>query len=133
MADADIAALDSRVTALERTVPDGLKRIEDLIRQEIHDLKREQIGDIKIAITRVETDTKSTLDRIERTLEKEIERIADDQRRLWEAVAVLQASNSQRTGGSKTLDRVWNIVGIMFGAAAAIGGSYLSAGRSPHP
>lgn len=129
----DVTAIDVRLTTLEKTVPEGLRRIEDLILREIHDLKTEQIRDIKNAIERVESDTKNGLSRIEDGLKEEITRIADDQRRLWEHVGKLELKASERTGGSKTLDRLWSVMSVLIGGAVAIGGSWLSASHVPHP
>lgn len=132
MSEAEIVALDGRVTILETTIPAALLRIENLIRQEIHDLKTEQLGDIKVSIDRVERDTKITLDRIERDIKKEVDRIADDQRRLWEHVGKLELRESQRYGGDRKLGAVWNFVWAVISSLVTFLAAWLSFGRPPH-
>ena len=132
MSDAAIAAIDGRVTALEKTVPDGLRRIEDLIRNEIHDLKVEQLSDIKKAIERIENDTKTAIDRVDADAKAAITRIADDQRRVWDHIGKLELREGRRTGGTRAFERMWNFVAAIMGGAIAIAGSWLSS-RPPHP
>ncbi len=128
MSEAQLASLDGRVTALEKTVPDGLRRIEDLIQKEIHDLKTEQIRDIKNSVDRIETDTRAGLSRVENGLKKDIDRVSDDQRRLWEHVGKLELNDGQRTGGSKAIDRLWNFVSVAVGALITFAAMRLGTG-----
>jgi len=65
----------------------AIGRLEGLIHNEISDLKNEQIADLKRAV----------------------ERIADDQRRLWEAVRAIENARSATQGGVKTLYAVFVI------------------------
>ena len=65
----------------------AIGRLEGLIHNEISDLKNEQIADLKRAV----------------------ERISDDQRRLWEAVRAIENARSATQGGVKTLYAVFVI------------------------
>ena len=65
----------------------AIGRLEGLIHNEISDLKNEQIADLKRAV----------------------ERIADDHRRLWEAVRAIENARSATQGGVKTLYAVFVI------------------------
>ena len=106
----ELAAVESRVAHLEGSIggiQQALARIEGLIRTEVNDLKNEQIAQAF----------------------KAIERIADDQRRLWDNVGKLELRDGQRTGGSKAMDRVWSAVAMMIGAAITFAGSWLSVGK----
>ena len=118
-----ITALDGRVTNLETALNQSLARIEALIRQEIQDLKTEQLRDIR-----------ATIDRVERDLKDEIRRIADDQRRLWEATRALEGRENQRTGAGKSIGWVGNVIAVALGGGiGAILTSLLSGGKPPHP
>ena len=105
-----IPVLEERVARLEHGVTAGLERIENIIRQEIQDLKSDQLKDIKASI-----------DRVERDLKGDHQRLADDQRRLWEAVRTLEKSNNERIGGTKTASAVAHLTsGTVGGTIAAI-------------
>jgi hypothetical protein len=65
-----VAALIAQIQALNATV----QRLENLIEKKVGDLKTEQIADVKAAINR----------------------IADDQRRIWEAVRALERQASEQ-------------------------------------
>jgi hypothetical protein len=104
-----VAALDNRVTRLENQIMEGFKEIKSLLTREIDDLKKEQLRDLRGAL----------------------DRLADDQRRLWEAVGKLQNRASERTGGSKAIDRLWSIVAMIIGGALTFAGSWLSMGGKP--
>jgi hypothetical protein len=122
MSEAALAALDGRVTNLERALNESLVRIEALIRQEIHDLKTEQIKDIKEDVARVEAD-----------LKEQVKRIADDQRRLWDATRELEKRENQRYGGDRKLGWLGNLIAIAL--SGGIGGlltAWFTSGR-PHP
>jgi hypothetical protein len=73
--------LESRVTRLENQIAAALERIERRLDKEIGDLKDEQISDLREANRRM----------------------ADDQRRLWEAVRLLEQRDNQRIGGNRAL------------------------------
>ena len=122
MSEAALSALDNRLTKLENDIPSALQRIEDLIRREIQDLKVEQIRDIKSDITRVERD-----------LKEEAKRLADDQRRLWEATRALEGRENQRTGGGKALGSIGHVLSAGIGGLIALVGNWLSSGHTPHP
>jgi hypothetical protein len=105
-----IPALEVRLGVVEDALSHGLKRIEDLIRREISDLKAEQLKDIKASIDRVEKDLKG-----------EHQRLADDQRRLWDAVRALELSSGKLHGGSIVLRSVaHSVTGIVAGAIGAL-------------
>lgn len=100
--------LKERVDRLEGAFTDGLDRIETLIRQEIKDLKSEQLADIK-----------QTIDRVERDLKDDHRRLADDQRRLWDRLTALERRENERTGGFRTMHAAWmSISGILGGLIA---------------
>ncbi len=109
MPEAAIADLDRRVTSLESVVTSSLNRIEGLIRQEIQDLKTEQISDLK----------------------KSIERIGDDQRRVWEAVRSLEGDDKLRTGAARAVDKFGNFISIGLGATIGAIVTWLTSGRHP--
>lgn len=88
-----VDALESRVTRLEEAISNGLTRIEDLLRQSIGDLKAEQIKDLKDNYLR----------------------LADDQRRLWDAVRVLEKAKSRNDGGMQVVGLIWNVVSACIG------------------
>jgi chromosome segregation ATPase len=97
--------LQERVNRLEEAITDGLSRIEVLIRQEIKDLKSEQLADIK-----------QTIDRVERDLKGDHNRLADDQRRLWDRVTSLERRENERRGGFRALHAVWlSVSGVLGG------------------
>lgn len=52
-----------------------------------------------------------------------IDRLADDQRRLWDAVHVLQAREYERKGGSRTWNAIWSFISALIGAVAGLGSS----------
>jgi hypothetical protein len=111
----EIGGLDSRVTRLESEISLGFQRIESLLRQEITDLKTDQISDLR----------------------KTNERLADDQRRLWDRVSAMELREHGRVGDYKGQSRVLGAIGHFLSAAA--GGvitwlaTWLSGGGgSPH-
>lgn len=113
MNDASVVALDSRVTRLETQISDGFDRVETLLRQEISDLKTEQITDLR----------------------KANERLADDQRRLWERLVDMERRENRRAGDHSGTARVLTAVGHLI--SAALGGvitwaaTYFSSGAPP--
>lgn len=95
----EVAALENRVNRLEAQIDAGFSRIETLLRSEINDLKTEQINDLREAN----------------------KRLADDQRRLWEAVSTLQSREAQRYGGDRKLRGLSQLVsGGIGGLIAAV-------------
>ncbi len=106
----EVTALDGRVTRLETQIAEGLKRIESLLRSEINGLKTDQIKDLREANAR----------------------LADDQRRLWEAMRAMEMRESQRIGAGKAL------TGISHFFSAGLGGfvtwlmTWLSQAKPPH-
>ncbi len=90
-----VEILDGRVTRLEEAISNGLARIEDLLRTSITDLKGEQIKDLKDSYTR----------------------LADDQRRIWDAIRELEKHRDTTAGGQRVWNSIWNV------GSAALGGS----------
>jgi len=75
---------------------DQLREVKDLIIREITDLKNEQIADLR----------------------KENERIADDQRRAWDAIRSLEQDRSRSHGSSKVLYTIITAVFTFVGSSA---------------
>lgn len=118
---ARISAVEERVTGLESAVTIGFNEIKQLIRQEISDLKGEQLRDIKASIDRVETD-----------LKHENTRLADDQRRLWDAVRALENGRNADVGTS-TANYTWvsGIGHLISGAIGALVSWFVTSGKPP--
>lgn len=91
----EVAALDARVTRMEEQISSGFNRLEGLLRQEITELKNEQINDLK----------------------KSNERLADDQRRLWDRVVEMERRENRRAGDSSGQNRVFGAIGHFLSAA----------------
>jgi len=107
----EVAALEGRVTRLETQISEGFNRIENMLQREISDLKTDQISDLK----------------------KANERIADDQRRAWDAIESLRRREDQRFGGERKLGSISHFLAGGFGAAITWVGTWLASGRAPHP
>jgi hypothetical protein len=111
----EVAALDARVTRMEIQISSGFDRIEELLRQEINDLKTDQISDLR----------------------KINERLADDQRRLWDRLVEMERRENRRAGDHSGQSRVLGGIGHFLSAAA--GGvitwlaTWLSGGPPHHP
>ncbi len=90
-----VAALDSRVTRLENQITLGFERIESLLRQEINDLKAEQINELR----------------------KANDRLADDQRRLWDRLVEMEQRENLRVGAQGGGLRVLGAIGHFLSAA----------------
>jgi hypothetical protein len=113
----EIAVLDQRVTRMEVQISAGFAEIKELLRQEITDLKTDQISDLR----------------------KTNERLADDQRRLWDRVVEMERRENRRAGDHNGQSRVLGAIGHFLSAAA--GGvitwlaTWLTGGGSPphHP
>lgn len=94
MTDSDgsrIAAIETAVTGLTSAVG----RLEALIREEIQDLKREQIADLR----------------------KANDRLADDQRRAWEAIRELEKNRSGISAAFKTAHAISSLIVALIGGA----------------
>lgn len=86
-----------RIPAIIQQLTDlasAVARLEMLIRNEISDLKTEQIADVKNSINR----------------------IADDQRRLWDAVRTIENARHESQGGVKALYAAFLIIGSFIGS-----------------
>jgi len=111
----DVAALSARVNHLEGDIKSGFERIENLLRQEINDLKTEQINDLR----------------------KANDRLADDQRRLWERVGDMERRENRRAGEHGGRNHVLSAIGHFL--SAACGGAitwiatwFAGGGAPPH-
>jgi hypothetical protein len=100
----EVAALESRVTRLEDQIVDGIERIEKLLRQEINDLKTEQIKDLREQNTR----------------------LADDQRRIWDKITQAEAREYTRSGEQGHSKRIMGGLGHFLTALCAAGLTWLA-------
>jgi hypothetical protein len=118
------SALETRVTALEGAVNKGLDEIKELIHDEIQELKNEQLKEIKASI-----------DRVERDVREENKRLADDQRRLWDAVRALEADRNANAGAAVTKRSYSHVItGLLSGGGVAFIAWLLGRiGLGPHP
>ena len=95
----EVAALENRVNRLENQITAGFERLENLLRQEINDLKSEQIN----------------------MLREENKRLADDQRRVWEAVRSLENDRNKAHGGGRVFTGLMTgLISILGSSAAAV-------------
>lgn len=115
MTDA-VAALDSRITRVENEITQGFQRIEGLLQREISDLKSEQIAELR----------------------KTNERLADDQRRLWDRLSAMENRETLRVGERGGQTRIFSAVGHFISAACGGAVTWLvtwlsgSGGSPPH-
>jgi hypothetical protein len=93
----EVAALDARVTRVETQITDGFDRLERLFRQEINDLKTEQIKDLR----------------------EWNNRLADDQRRVWDKLNAMEGREYTRSGEQGHSHRIMSGVGHFVTALAA--------------
>jgi t-SNARE complex subunit (syntaxin) len=104
--DADAKLISTKLENLEGSI----ERIEALIMKEITDLKNEQIADVR-----------KTLEKYASDGSKAIDRVADDQRRLWEAVRSLENDRNRAHGGGKVVaGLITGIISIVSSSAAAV-------------
>ncbi len=87
--------MQSRVTRIEQHIDAGFKRLEDLVLREIADLKTDQIA----------------------RLDKALDRLGDDQRRLWESCGKLADRMNRYGGGVSALHYAALALGPLVGAA----------------
>jgi len=81
------------------TLVQSVARLENLIKEEITDLKREQIADLR----------------------KANDRLAEDQRRAWEAIRELEQTKNRQQGGIGAIHAaLMALVGMMSGAIGAV-------------
>lgn len=89
----------SRIEATVDQLVATVARLETLIREEIADLKREQIADLR----------------------KQNDRLADDQRRAWEAIRELEAGQHKSTGRSSALQGILTVIAsLLSGGLVAV-------------
>ena len=117
----EIAALDARVTRLENQINSGFERIEQMLRQEIGDLKKEQISDLRELILSLVGD-----------LREAHTRIADDQRRLWDRVVDLEKRETMRTGGHRMLSSIGHFLSAAVGGLMTWAVTWLSGSPPAH-
>lgn len=95
MTESDVKLISTRLESMEGLI----ERIEALLQKEISDLKTEQIADLR----------------------RQIERIADDQRRAWEAIRSLENDSNRAHGGGKVLTGlITGFISIVGSSAAAV-------------
>lgn len=95
---AEIRGLTAGQSRVEVALEAAVSRLESLIRSEIILLKNEHLARI----------------------ERDFERLADDQRRSWDAIRLLERRDAERTGGNKTWHAV--VAGTIGLVAAVLGG-----------
>lgn len=101
----EMTGINSRMDSLESRVDDGfartddgIKRLEGLIIREINDLKQEQLNDHK----------------------KQIDRLADDQRRIWDHVHDQDKVAAKQKGGIEALFSAGNLIAVMLGGILTV-------------
>jgi hypothetical protein len=106
----DIAALEVRITRLENdfvdlrtTITSGFADIKAMLREEISDLKKEQISDIK-----------------------------NDNQRLWKEVADLKIARNERDGSNKAFINITHFIAVMFGGLVTWLATWIASGKA-HP
>lgn len=92
-ADDSVPVLIQKIEALS----DGMDRLEALIRNEIQELKTEQIAELRRAN----------------------ERLADDQRRAWDAIRALENERHQAAGGFRVIHGIIVVGSTIIGAVMA--------------
>jgi hypothetical protein len=108
----DNAALEGRVTRLENAVTEGFSELKVIVRQEISDLKTEQIADLR----------------------KANERLGDDQRRLWDRVSELERRDHERKGSGRLVGSITYFMSAGLGGFATWFATWITAtGGKPHP
>ena len=110
----EVAALEQRVTRMEDQITTGFNEIKGLLRQEINDLKTEQINDLRESYSR----------------------LADDPRRLWDRVTEKERREIKRTGEStgqhRLLSGFSHFLSVGLGGAITWLATWLSGGPPPH-
>ena len=108
-----IPVLEQRVKNAEEAInkmPDrmaaAIGEVKEFIRQEVSDLKTDHLSGIR-----------STIDRVERDLKGEHARLADDQRRMWDAIRKLEDDRNREAGSKRAT------TGIGHTATALLSGS----------
>ncbi len=92
MAPERIPAIFERLDHLTETV----NRLEELIMREIKELKSEQIAELK----------------------RQNERLADDQRRAWEAIRAIENRENRMAGRDRAVQAMIGVIGLFLGSAA---------------
>lgn len=88
---------EDRINLKLENLGDQVSELKDLILREITDLKNEQIADLR----------------------RDNERLADDQRRSWEAIRSLEADRNHALGGGKVVYMAITAVLTFIGSSAA--------------
>jgi cell division protein FtsB len=100
---AQLNAVETRVEKLESRVDKGFAEVKDLIRSEIADLKGEQIKDHK----------------------RELDRLADDQRRVWDHIHAMDENAAKASGSRETLFSAGNALMVLLGGVITVLASWL--------
>jgi len=106
-------ALEGRVSRLEIAVTEGFQRVDVLLRQEISDLKAEQLAELR----------------------KQLERSLGDQHRAWDAIRSLEQLKDQRHGSTRTLSGLSSFLAVLFGGIVTMLVAFLTfiTTKPPHP
>ncbi len=118
-----IPALERRVAKVEDAVermPDrvaaGFAEVKDFIRQEIQDLKADHLNGIR-----------ATIDRVERDLKGEHARLADDQRRMWDAIRKLEDDRNREVGSRRATSSIGHMLtALLSGSSGGLVGWLLA-------
>jgi hypothetical protein len=102
-----VAGLDDRVSHVNTRITEGFDHLNNLLQREITELKDEQISDLK----------------------KANERLADDQRRLWDLVLTNEA---RRAGSRETLFSAGHVLMVILGGLITVFASW-ALGVPIHP
>jgi chromosome segregation ATPase len=116
----ELSGLTTRVGTLETRVDSGFDRLEQLFKQEINDLKQEQLSDAK----------------------REITRLGDDQRRIWDELhsqsrlmtqrdAQREARHESQKEAKETIFNMGNLIALLFGGVLTAIATWLLGGHHP--
>lgn len=112
-----VPSLERRVTKVESAVeamPDRIAKaiaeVKDFFHEELQELKADHLTGIR-----------QTIERVERDLKGENARLADDQRRMWDAVRKLEDDRNRQVGvrgATSTLRQT--LIGLSSGGIGAV-------------
>jgi hypothetical protein len=94
-----LAALGGAIEHIQKSMEGSVARLEALIAREIGEIKTEQIADSK----------------------RSIERLADDQRRMWEALRVIETRQADQGGAFRAIH------GFAIFAGSLVSGGFVAA------
>lgn len=93
-----VRTLEASFTRTEAIIERTFAELKAMIKDEVLRLKNDQLAEIR----------------------KEAERLADDQRRSWEAIRALERNENERKGGFKIIHALWAAVLAALGAIATL-------------